>query len=90
MQVETFGVSCNADGTCFYGMQIEALLDRCVRAPAQARRGLCGARRADRRISECAPHVTYAYPNARPIRSIHIRMRPPPRAALRTAYRWTT
>merc|ERR1719506_912522 len=28
VQVETFGVSMNAEGTCFYGMQIEAVLDR--------------------------------------------------------------
>mmetsp|Transcript_24583 Transcript_24583/g.85476 ORF Transcript_24583/g.85476 Transcript_24583/m.85476 type:complete len:862 (-) Transcript_24583:94-2679(-) len=27
-QVETFGVSMNADGTIFYGMQIEAVMDR--------------------------------------------------------------
>lgn len=27
-QVETFGVSLNAEGTCFYGMQIEAVMDR--------------------------------------------------------------
>jgi hypothetical protein len=26
--VETFGVSLNAEGTCFYGMQIEAVMDR--------------------------------------------------------------
>lgn len=28
VQVETFGVSVNADGTIFYGMQIEAVMDR--------------------------------------------------------------
>lgn len=28
VQVETFGVSMNADGTMFYGMQIEAVMDR--------------------------------------------------------------
>ena len=28
VQVETFGVSMNADGTIFYGMQIEAVMDR--------------------------------------------------------------
>ena len=28
VQVETFGCSMNAEGTCFYGMQIEAVLDR--------------------------------------------------------------
>ena len=28
VQVETFGVSLNSSGTCFYGMQIEAVLDR--------------------------------------------------------------
>lgn len=28
VQVETFGVSMNADGTVFYGMQIEAVMDR--------------------------------------------------------------
>mmetsp|Transcript_45192 Transcript_45192/g.54796 ORF Transcript_45192/g.54796 Transcript_45192/m.54796 type:complete len:856 (+) Transcript_45192:187-2754(+) len=28
VQVETFGVSLNAEGTCFYGMQIEAVMDR--------------------------------------------------------------
>ena len=28
MQVETFGVSLNAEGTCFYGMQVEAVMDR--------------------------------------------------------------
>lgn len=28
VQVETFGVSLNAEGTCFYGMQVEAVLDR--------------------------------------------------------------
>jgi len=28
IQVETFGVSLNAEGTCFYGMQIEAVMDR--------------------------------------------------------------
>jgi len=28
VQVETFGCSMNAEGTCFYGMQIEAILDR--------------------------------------------------------------
>ena len=28
VQVETFGVSINADGTIFYGMQIEAVMDR--------------------------------------------------------------
>ena len=28
MQVEMFGVSINYTGTCFYGMQIEAVLDR--------------------------------------------------------------
>lgn len=27
-QVETFGVSLNAEGTCFYGMQVEAVMDR--------------------------------------------------------------
>ena len=26
--METFGVSLNAEGTCFYGMQIEAVMDR--------------------------------------------------------------
>lgn len=28
VQVETFGVSVNAEGTCFYGLQVEAVLDR--------------------------------------------------------------
>ena len=28
VQVETFGISVNAEGTCFYGMQIEAVMDR--------------------------------------------------------------
>mmetsp|Transcript_33715 Transcript_33715/g.99342 ORF Transcript_33715/g.99342 Transcript_33715/m.99342 type:complete len:282 (-) Transcript_33715:2695-3540(-) len=28
VQVETFGISLNAEGTCFYGMQIEAVMDR--------------------------------------------------------------
>lgn len=28
VQVETFGVSVNADGTAFYGMQVEAVMDR--------------------------------------------------------------
>ena len=28
VQVETFGVSMSADGTVFYGMQVEAVLDR--------------------------------------------------------------
>ena len=28
VQVETFGVSLNAEGTCFYGMQIEAVMDK--------------------------------------------------------------
>ena len=28
IQVETFGVSLNAEGTCFYGMQVEAVMDR--------------------------------------------------------------
>ena len=28
IQVETFGVSLNAEGTCFYGLQVEAVLDR--------------------------------------------------------------
>lgn len=28
VQVETFGVSLNAEGTCFYGLQVEAVLDR--------------------------------------------------------------
>lgn len=28
VQVETFGVSVNADGTIFYGMQVEAIMDR--------------------------------------------------------------
>jgi WD repeat-containing protein 35 len=28
VQVETFGISLNAEGTCFYGMQIEAIMDR--------------------------------------------------------------
>ena len=28
VQVETFGVSMNADGTVFYGMQVEAVMDR--------------------------------------------------------------
>ncbi len=28
VQVETFGVSLNAEGTCFYGMQIEAVMER--------------------------------------------------------------
>lgn len=28
VQVETFGVSLNAEGTCFYGMQIEAVMSR--------------------------------------------------------------
>lgn len=28
LQVETFGISLNAEGTCFYGIQIEAVADR--------------------------------------------------------------
>jgi len=28
VQVETFGVSMNAEGTCFYGMQLEAVMNR--------------------------------------------------------------
>ena len=28
VQVETFGMSLNAEGTCFYGMQIEAVMER--------------------------------------------------------------
>ena len=28
IQVETFGISLNAEGTCFYGMQIEAVMNR--------------------------------------------------------------
>ncbi len=28
VQVETFGVSLNAEGACFYGMQIEAVMER--------------------------------------------------------------
>mmetsp|Transcript_17128 Transcript_17128/g.28618 ORF Transcript_17128/g.28618 Transcript_17128/m.28618 type:complete len:856 (+) Transcript_17128:156-2723(+) len=28
VQVETFGVSVNAEGTCFYGLQVEAVMDR--------------------------------------------------------------
>lgn len=28
VQVETFGISLNAEGTCFYGMQIEAVMER--------------------------------------------------------------
>lgn len=28
VQVETFGVSLNAEGTCFYGLQVEAVVDR--------------------------------------------------------------
>jgi hypothetical protein len=28
VQVETFGVSVNAYGTCFYGLQLEAVMDR--------------------------------------------------------------
>lgn len=28
VQIETFGVSLNAEGTCFYGMQVEAVMDR--------------------------------------------------------------
>ena len=28
IQVETFGMSLNSEGTCFYGMQIEAVMDR--------------------------------------------------------------
>jgi hypothetical protein len=28
VQVETFGVSLNAEGTCFYGMQVEAVMNR--------------------------------------------------------------
>jgi WD repeat-containing protein 35 len=28
IQVETFGVSLNAEGTCFYGLQVEAVMDR--------------------------------------------------------------
>lgn len=28
VQVETFGVSLNAEGTCFYGLQVEAVLER--------------------------------------------------------------
>lgn len=28
VQIETFGVSLNAEGTCFYGLQVEAVLDR--------------------------------------------------------------
>ena len=28
VQVETFGVSMNAEGTCFYGMQVEAVMNR--------------------------------------------------------------
>lgn len=30
VQVETFGVSVNAYGTCFYGLQLEAVMDRSV------------------------------------------------------------
>lgn len=32
VQVETFGVSINAYGTCYYGLQLEAVMDRCVRS----------------------------------------------------------
>jgi WD repeat-containing protein 35 len=28
VQVETFGISLNAEGTCFYGLQVEAVMDR--------------------------------------------------------------
>lgn len=28
VQIETFGISLNAEGTCFYGMQIEAVMDK--------------------------------------------------------------
>eukprot|EP01035_Chromulina_nebulosa_P020795 gene20795-26959_t len=28
VQIETFGVSLNAEGTCFYGLQVEAVLER--------------------------------------------------------------
>ena len=28
IQVETFGISLNGEGTCFYGMQIEAVVNR--------------------------------------------------------------
>ena len=28
VQIETFGVSVNAEGTCFYGLQVEAVMDR--------------------------------------------------------------
>lgn len=28
VQIETFGVSLNAEGTCFYGLQVEAIMDR--------------------------------------------------------------
>jgi WD repeat-containing protein 35 len=28
VQIETFGVSLNAEGTCFYGLQVEAVMDR--------------------------------------------------------------
>jgi WD repeat-containing protein 35 len=34
VQVETFGVSINSYGTCFYGLQLEAVMDRCVAACA--------------------------------------------------------
>ena len=30
VQVETFGCSVNAFGTCFFGLQLEAVMDRCV------------------------------------------------------------
>ena len=28
VQIETFGVSLNAEGTCFYGLQVESIMDR--------------------------------------------------------------
>ena len=28
VQVETFGISLNAEGTCYYGLQVEAVMDR--------------------------------------------------------------
>jgi WD repeat-containing protein 35 len=28
VQIETFGISLNAEGTCFYGMQVEAVMDK--------------------------------------------------------------
>ena len=30
VQVETFGLSINSYGTCFYGLQLEAVMDRSV------------------------------------------------------------